>query len=94
MVPGVIRLRTTGWTASTRAIGQWLGETLAIGRASGAVRDDLPAELQGRLTFAVLRTFDEWTMHRHADLEPAQARALVGAQLDTLKRLLTPTPQP
>ncbi|WP_165436113.1 TetR/AcrR family transcriptional regulator [Amycolatopsis suaedae] len=51
------------------AIGEWLAGVLAVGRATGAVRDDLPAPLQARLVFAVLRTMDEWGVENAAATE-------------------------
>ena len=79
---------TAAVLASTRA---WLGEVLRVGRRDGAVRDDLPADLQGRLVFAILRTFDEWSVANWETLPPAELRPLVRAQLDTVRRILAPS---
>lgn len=68
----------------------WLHEALAVGRACGAVRDDLPPALQSLLTVAVLRTFDEWTLHHHDELDPAERERIPHAELDALRRLLAP----
>lgn len=66
----------------------WLDGVLASGRESGAIRSDLPAELQGRLLFAVLRTFDEWGVARGGDMGPAEMAAIAQAQLAAIERLL------
>lgn len=68
----------------------WLDRTLATGRAGGAVRDDLPTSLQGRLAVAVLLAMDEWFLEHLHELDTAQRQALAGSQLDTLRRLLAP----
>ena len=70
------------------AVDAWLERALAAGRASGAVRDDLPTSLQRQLTFAVLRAMDDWSLRHLAELDPAQRRRLAGAQVDAIRRLL------
>jgi len=40
----------------------WVSEVLRTGRASGAVRDELPIDLQTDIVFAVLRAMDEWAL--------------------------------
>ncbi|MFC7549172.1 TetR/AcrR family transcriptional regulator [Plantactinospora sp. GCM10030261] len=72
------------------AVQGWLDQTLAVGRSVGAVRDDLPASLQGRATMALLRTFDEWSLAHLAELSPVDALRLGRAQLDGLRRFLAP----
>ncbi len=69
-------------------IRQWLDGVMAAGRGSGAVRSDLPVELQGRLLFAVLRTFDEWGVAHGGALAPAEMASLAHAQLAAVERLL------
>jgi AcrR family transcriptional regulator len=72
------------------AVDAWLERALAAGRASQAVRDDLPTSLQRQLTFAVLRAMDDWSLRHLEDLDPARRRRLAGAQLDAIRRLLAP----
>jgi len=69
-------------------IDAWLGQTLAAGRASGAVREDLPASLQGHITLAVLRAMDDWSLRHMVDLDPRQRQQLATAQFDAVRRLL------
>ncbi|MEJ1922707.1 TetR/AcrR family transcriptional regulator [Microbacterium sp. KHB019] len=45
--------------ASVRA---WVKDVLKTGRSSGAVRDELPLDLQADIVFAVLRAIDEWAL--------------------------------
>ena len=70
------------------AVDAWLEGVLAAGRASRAVRDDLPTSLQRQLTFAVLRAMDDWSLRHLEDLDPAQRRRLAEAQFDAIRRLL------
>jgi AcrR family transcriptional regulator len=78
-------------TALGRALAgvdAWLERALAAGRASRAVRDDLPTSLQRQLTFAVLRAMDDWSLRHLEDLDPARRRQLAEAQFDAIRRLL------
>lgn len=68
----------------------WLDETLAAGRASGAIRDDLPPSLQAALAVAVLQAMDEWTLRHLPELDEAATSRLATAQLAALRRLLAP----
>lgn len=70
------------------SIESWVRSVLEIGRASGAVRTDLPVSLQSRLVFAVLQALDEWTVLHLDDLAPEDLPALVGAQFEAIRRLL------
>ncbi|GAB2610840.1 TetR/AcrR family transcriptional regulator [Pseudactinotalea suaedae] len=66
----------------------WLGEVLDHGRTSGAVRDDLPADLQLRLVVATLKTLDEWSLAQ-LDQAPAEdLRTWGDAQLALVQRML------
>jgi AcrR family transcriptional regulator len=68
----------------------WLGQVLAVGREAGAVRDDLPVELQLRLIVATLRTLDEWSV-AELDQHPADDLQRLGdAQLALVRRMLAP----
>lgn len=69
---------------------RWLDETLSVGRACGAVRDDLPASLQGALAVAVLRAMDEWSLDHLAELDATSRDDLAAAQLGVIRRLLAP----
>jgi AcrR family transcriptional regulator len=70
------------------AVQDWVRRVLAEGRRCGAVRDDLPEELQYRLTVGVLRLFDEWTVAQHDRFAPDGLRRLTDAQFATLRRML------
>jgi AcrR family transcriptional regulator len=78
-------------------VADWLGRVLAVGRACGAVRDDLPASLQAELVFALLQAMDRWSL-RHMDaFDKAAIAGLVHRQFEALRRLLatdviTPSP--
>ncbi|HXD35358.1 MAG TPA: hypothetical protein VN624_01815 [Rhodanobacter sp.] len=69
---------------------QWLDEVLAIGRDCGAVRDDLPASLQGELVFAVLQAMDRWSLQHMDALDAGSRQQLADRQLDCVRRLLAP----
>jgi AcrR family transcriptional regulator len=72
------------------AVDAWLERALDAGRASHAVRDDLPTSLQRQLTFTVLQAMDDWSLRHLDDLDRARRRRLAGAQLDAIRRLLAP----
>lgn len=73
--------------ATWSGIERWIGDVLRAGRESGAVRDDLPPDLQRRLVFAVLRAMDEWSL-TEADPAAVDLDLLVRAQYDAIRRLL------
>jgi AcrR family transcriptional regulator len=73
------------------AAERWLEAVLVVGRRDGAIRSDIPAALQTRLVFSVLRTLDEWAVAQVAELTPADMRELVDAQGALLRRMLQPT---
>lgn len=70
------------------AVEDWVRRALAEGRRCGAVRDDLPEDLQYRLTVGVLRLFDEWTVSQHDRIAADALQRLTGAQFATLRRML------
>ncbi len=72
------------------AVRAWVGELLLVGRASGAIRDDLPETLQLALAFRVIGVFDEWTVAHYDEIPPAEVGALADAQFATIRRLLEP----
>jgi AcrR family transcriptional regulator len=73
---------------SLASVESWVRGMLEIGRNSGAVRTDLPVELQAQLVFAVLRALDEWSV-RHLDSIPAeQWTGILLAQKAAIRRLL------
>src|SRR5699024_7109555 len=74
--------------APVARIVDWLGEGLAVGRSSGQVRTDLPANLQRQLLIAVLRTLDEWSVRHMEEFTREQLTQLVTAQSALLHRLL------
>jgi AcrR family transcriptional regulator len=65
----------------------WLEHAIDVGRASRAVRDDLPAELQARALLAVARVFDEWSLN-HMPADSASQQRLLAVQLAALHRLI------
>jgi AcrR family transcriptional regulator len=69
---------------------QWLDEALAVGRECGAVRDDLPAPLQGELVFAVLQAMDRWSLQHKDAMDATAWQRLADLQLDAVRRLLAP----
>lgn len=73
------------------AAEQWVEAVLVVGRRDGAIRSDLPAVLQTRLVFSVLRTLDEWAVAKVTELTAADMRELVDAQGALLRRMLQPT---
>lgn len=65
----------------------WLHRVILLGRQTGAVRDDLPVELQAQVLLAVVRVFDEWSVTRTpADVEAEQR--LIKAQLAAIRRVI------
>lgn len=78
--------------ATLGQITGWLGEVLAVGRAAGAVRDDLPISLQTEISLAILSTLDRWALAALADrdLDGDALRDLSRLHLDLIKRLLAP----
>lgn len=73
------------------AAEQWLEAVLVVGRRDGAIRSDIPAALQTRLVFSVLRTLDEWAVAQMTELVDTDVRDLVDAQGALLRRMLQPT---
>ncbi len=71
-------------------IGTWLQQVLLTGRSRGAVRDDLPFELQSRLVFAVLRTLDQWVAGRASTMPVAESACYIRAAAGTIRRMLDP----
>lgn len=89
-LPGAPGGERSALAQAQAAIEAWLHEVLAAGRECGAVRDDLPISLQGRITVELLRTLDDWMLRHQDELGPQESRRLAHVQLDTLRRLLTP----
>jgi len=89
-VPGAPAGQRNALGRCMAAVNSWVEQTLAAGRASGAVRDDLPAALQGRVTLAILRSFDEWTLDHQAEFDPEEVRRLARAQFGAVRRILAP----
>ncbi|HEU4962106.1 MAG TPA: helix-turn-helix domain-containing protein [Sphingomonas sp.] len=71
-------------------VADWVARVIAVGRASGAVGDDLPASLQAELVFAVLQAMDRWSLHHLEDLDETTQANLLASQFDALRRLLAP----
>lgn len=74
--------------AAIDRIEGWVGRVLAIGRETGQVRTELPADLQLALVAAVLRTLDEWSVAHQEQQGAGRAADLTTAQLDLLHRML------
>ena len=72
----------------------WLHRAIQVGRRAGAVREDLPVELQAQVMLAVLRVFDEWSLTQMPADDEAQKR-LIKAQLIAIHRLIgSNSPEP
>jgi len=87
--PDAAKTAVSGTLAVVRT---WVEDVLRVGRHSGAVREDLPEELQYGLVFRILQVFDEWTVRHFQDFAPADLRALADAQFATIRRVLEPSP--
>jgi AcrR family transcriptional regulator len=74
------------------AVRTWVEALLRVGRASGAVSDDLPHALQASLALGVIQVFDEWTVAHYDEIPPAELGALADAQFATIRRMLEPWP--
>ncbi|QDC01624.1 TetR/AcrR family transcriptional regulator [Mesorhizobium sp. 8] len=69
-------------------VADWLGRVLAVGRACGAVRDDLPASLQAELVFALLQAMDRWSLRHMNEFDEAAIAGLAHRQFVAMQRLL------
>jgi AcrR family transcriptional regulator len=85
---------TSAVTKSLASIQDWLRDVLLVGRRSGAVRDDLPANLQYRMAFAILRALDQWGVDNMDALQPDELEAIMQAQFGTIRRVLAPDTTP
>ena len=70
--------------------GAWLAAALDVGRASGAVRDDMPATLLTELALAALQAMDRWSIAHLGEVDAAERDRLAALQVDLLRRLLAP----
>lgn len=86
-LPGAPEGEGTSLFRSVAAVDRWLAQALEVGRETGAVRRDLPTELQARLFAALVRVFDEWSVH-HRGTDDLDARELARRQLEATRRLL------
>lgn len=73
-----------------RRVDDWLTAALASGRSAGAIRSDLPAELQIRISLAVLWAMDEWSLDHLDELDAAEQLRLATGQVEAIRRLLAP----
>lgn len=69
------------------AVRSWVESVLQTGRDSGAVRTDLPLDLQADVVFAVLRAIDEWALAGGV-VRPERAAVAASAPGLVLRRLL------
>lgn len=74
--------------ATLAAVRTWVSQLLQVGRGSGAVRDDLPEQLQALLLFRILQVFDEWTLAHYDQMSAGELSALADAQFATIRRML------
>lgn len=83
-------------SAMGRAAGQvaaWVERAVETGRRVGAVRDDLPSDLQVRLALAVVQVLDEWAITNLAGAGAADGDTLAEAgraPFAVVRRLLAP----
>lgn len=89
-LPGLSAERSAALQRVLAGVADWLGRVLAVGRACGAVRDDLPASLQVELVFAVLQAMDRWSLHHMRDFDDKALAELTRGQFAALRRLLSP----
>jgi hypothetical protein len=66
----------------------WIDRVLAVGRASGAVRIDLPPDLLIAVAFGMGRAMDSWLMTKRPDDDAL--RPLIRALVGMLRRALQP----
>ncbi len=71
-------------------VADWIGRMLAVGRACGAVRDDLPVSLQTELVFAVLQAMDRWSLRHMHEFDEVAVTELAHRQFEVLRRMLSP----
>lgn len=72
-------------TELLNAVRTWVEEVLRVGRDSGQIGRELPIDLQADVTFALLRTIDEWALAHDAEGRGAVAASAPGL---LLRRLL------
>ncbi|MDI3471041.1 MAG: Transcriptional regulator, AcrR family [Pseudolabrys sp.] len=89
-LPGLSAEQSAALQRVLAGVADWLGRVLAVGRACGAVRDDLPASLQAELVFAVLQAMDRWSLHHMRDFDDKALAELTRSQFAALRRLLSP----
>ncbi|WP_117212185.1 TetR/AcrR family transcriptional regulator [Allorhizocola rhizosphaerae] len=89
-LPDVPRNPGSPLAKAAARIDDWIDRALTIGRAGGAVGDDLPIELQRRLLRAVLWAMDEWSVANASNLDHDEIRRLSTAQFEAIRRLLAP----
>lgn len=66
----------------------WVEELMLVGRRCGAVRCDLPEDVQRNLVFRMLQVFDEWTRDQWEQWSADELDRIVDVQFDVLKRVL------
>ncbi len=74
-------------SADGDGLRRWLTDVVDVGREVGAIGRDLPADLQVRMSAAVITSLDAWGVHAPS----RDARELLPAQVAALRRLLAPT---
>lgn len=76
--------------AHSRRITEFLTALIAQGRRIGAIRTDLPAELEMALFMAVDDAGDQWLLQHWDELAPEEMEQMLDRIVDTLRRALMP----
>lgn len=76
------------------SVESWVRRVLEAGRGTGAVRTDLPVELQAQLVFAALRALDEWAVRHLEETRAEEWPSLSAAQKGVIRRMLEPDASP
>lgn len=89
-LPDLAASRSPALARILAEVADWVARVIAVGRASGAIGDDLPASLQAELVFAVLQAMDRWSLRHLDQMDEAAQAGLLTRQFDALRRLLAP----
>jgi AcrR family transcriptional regulator len=91
-LPDLSAERSAALQRALAGVTDWLGRVLAVGRACGAVRDDLPASLQAELVFALLQAMDRWSLRHMQEFDEPAIAGLAHRQFEAMRRLLATGP--
>lgn len=70
----------------------WIAALLRHGMTLGVVRSDLPESLLIQSVMALVEVCDRYFLETWSRLGPTERRALVGQQMELLKRVCLPAP--